>query len=640
MEKTKRLYAIRGATCVKDTASSIKKNVVDLYEQILAYNSFSESDIVSIQFTMTGDLHALNPATALRKGGYASSTPLFCALEPPVENSLACTIRIMITVYMENPPVHQYCHGAQVLRKDFVSACSEKKKCVWQVTREYAGIAEAGGVKNVARSLAEGLHSEGLAITTFMPLYGCTSFDEISVEKTGLSATIMCAHIPHVITYKKAFCNGIPIIFVDSPCFSEKKAVYTYTAQDENENPLHKRSTGHTDANTLNILLQKAVLVYAQLTQKPPHIIHCQDAHTALLPTLAKTEAYHFLFEKTVFVVSIHNAGDGYRQQIPTLESACLLTDLPPSVLHRGENHAGAVEPFLMAAQSDALLSTVSPWYAKELLTYHDEFSEHLCSVLAKHKRHITGITNGIDFDNYDPTDTQKSLLFAPFNPKTGDLQGKYDARKAFFDTLTHNPSAIEKQGLTIFGSINPTKQSVYFGYQGRIALQKGLDVFAQAARIVLDKTDDTCFVLLGQGDPALEALHIELAHHYEGRYLFLQGYERSLARQCVALNDFLVLPSYFEPCGLEDFIAQIFGTVPIAHAVGGLQKIIPHKTGFLYTGNTKEHLSSALLEAVDFKQKHYKKLTSMIAYAAQYIEKNYSWRSATKEYIKLYKGL
>ncbi len=118
MEDATRLFAVRGAVCCGNSEDSIKKEVNSLYLEILKRNGIDEGDIVSIQFTMTGDLDALNPATALRLGGNARNVPLFVSLEPGVKNSLARTVRIMITFYGKNKPEAVYLNGAEVLRPD------------------------------------------------------------------------------------------------------------------------------------------------------------------------------------------------------------------------------------------------------------------------------------------------------------------------------------------------------------------------------------------------------------------------------------------------------------------------------------------------------------------------------------------
>lgn len=118
--KDTRLYGIRGAVCAEDTREDIVKKVKDLYETILAENALAEENIVSAQFSVTPDLTAINPASALRISGLAQSCPLFCCAEPVVDNAVPFVIRVLITAYLNSKPVSVYLHGAQNLRKDLL----------------------------------------------------------------------------------------------------------------------------------------------------------------------------------------------------------------------------------------------------------------------------------------------------------------------------------------------------------------------------------------------------------------------------------------------------------------------------------------------------------------------------------------
>ncbi len=449
-------------------------------------------------------------------------------------------------------------------------------RSVWIATREYAGIAEAGGVKNVACSLAESLARKGVSVTVFIPRYGF-------VESAGMllfSTDVAVAGETHRVCFYSLSARGVRIILVDAHVFAEKRAVYVYTETDEKVIPGAKRGKGHMDVDLVNMLFQRSVLAFALASETVPEVLHCQDAHTAILPALARNDsAYARLFERTATVVTVHNAGPGYRQAIPGLERAARMTGLPEIALARALFN-GNVEPFLLAAEYGAL-TTVSPWYANELTDpAFDRFSEGISGELRRRRIEVTGITNGIDFHRYDPRDTALSLLPYPYDPIEGEFSGKYRCREEFARWLASDEAV---PGIVKYGRLSACADSVYFSYHGRIAWQKGLDVLEKAARSTLDTLPGARFVVLGQGDPALEALFVMLSQRYEGRVAYISGYERNLARLAVAISDFIVLPSAFEPCGLEDFIAQIFGTIPVAHAVGGLRKIEDGISGFLY---------------------------------------------------------
>lgn len=116
----KRLYGIRGAICVKDNKEDLQEKVSLLYEGILKNNNLIEEDIVSIQFTTTSDIHSANPAAVLRKAGWASDLPLFCAIEPDIDGAMSFVVRVLITAYLDKKPKPLYLNGAENLRQDLI----------------------------------------------------------------------------------------------------------------------------------------------------------------------------------------------------------------------------------------------------------------------------------------------------------------------------------------------------------------------------------------------------------------------------------------------------------------------------------------------------------------------------------------
>lgn len=527
---------------------------------------------------------------------------------------------------------------------------------VWLVTREYAGIAEAGGVKNVATSLAESLVRAGMEVTVFIPKYGFVRQDAEPLFYSDV--TVGNARYP--VEFSACSLHGVRIVFVACDLYSDKKAVYTYTDEDAADTGLSARGQGHLDVHEMNMVLELAVCRFALETGTVPDIVHCQDAHTALLPALAQRyssqrcsspryrppKEWSPFVGKTGFVVTIHNAGPGYRQSIPGLARAASLTGLDESVLSRGML-GGFVEPFLVASDFSTM-TTVSPWYAEELRSAaYDEFTEGLSGEFERRSVPITGITNGIDWSRYNPSDIGASLLPFPFDPEAGNLEGKYATRDAF---LSAQARFEDMPGIARFGTIEDAGDAVYFSYHGRIAWQKGIDVLEKTARAVLAHSSTARFVILGQGDPTLEALLISMSARYVGRFMYIRGYERSLARMAVAISDFLVLPSAFEPCGLEDYIAQIFGTIPVAHAVGGLRKIIDGKNGFLYGSHAANDPSAlaALLLGLEKPIARARgkgagcvaEYREMIRFAARRVRNECNWdRIAADSWIPLYES-
>ncbi len=517
-------------------------------------------------------------------------------------------------------------------------------RSVWQAAREYAGLAEAGGVKNVVCSLAEGFIRQGIESLVFLPLYGWISTDN-TVALSPLGRTELLIHnTPVPIEFFEGILNGVRIIFVGNSMFEEKTSVYTYTAADEKNTPSAVRGQGHADAVLMNCVLQRAVLEYIRMTHQVPDVLICQDAHTALLPAMALSDPQISpLLGKTRLVSVIHNAGPGYLQEFRDPHWAAGVTGLPETILLRGFSN-GTIQPFLIAAEFSRMV-TVSPWYARELSDPDFPYSQGLSAEFHRRNISIEGITNGIDYRKYDPRDTSVSLLPAAFDPSMGDLSGKRECLRFLLKKLGKEGNCgsalIER-----FGYLDGDEEDVYFCYHGRIAAQKGLDILSAAAGRLLQEKPQCRFIIIGQGDPALENQQMALAEQYPGSYVFLRGYDRSLVRLIIAAAGFIVLPSRFEPCGLEDFIGQIYGTIPVAHAVGGLNKILDHKTGFLYgqagTGgspDSPDRLTELLKVLAEKGLGCTEELDTIRINAAGYVKNEYSWDEVIrKKYLPFLK--
>lgn len=520
---------------------------------------------------------------------------------------------------------------------------------IWLISREYAQVAEAGGVKNVACSLSENLVKAGHSVTVFIPRYGCTNTGILSFKESDAphSLSVSVADKNVEVSYERAKLNGVQFILVSAPDFLEKNSIYTYTRQDEEKNPAHKQGEGFDDALLLDILFQKAVALYAVVAplKDKPEIIHCQDAAAAMVPAFAvnlsrNDEGVKSFYSKARFITTIHNAGPGYHHDFRNIDQAQYFTKISKTILQKGLCQE-RIEPFLLAS-CFGLITAVSPQYAGEILQDQTE-TQGLGLCFRQNNVRLYGICNGIDFFRYNPSNRETSLLPFEFNPATKNLEGKYECRKHFLENYCSRDTQEANARLSVEqkGYIEGWGEStVFITYHGRVVHQKGIDVLEKAARRLLEKSADVRFLLSGQGFPELEQLMENLALDFPGKAVYLKGYDKMLSRLCVASADFSLHPSWFEPCGLEDFIAQIYGTIPVANATGGLCKIRDDETGFLYTPNTPEKLESTLSSLIKIHE-----CTGpgffipMISYACRNVRDNYSWENVVKgQYIPLYK--
>lgn len=512
---------------------------------------------------------------------------------------------------------------------------------LWCVSMECAGIAEAGGVKNVTYSLCKEFSLLGHSVTLFIPFFKCTQWNLLqNIQKDFFSTQIDFCDKNETVSYTKAvFSEGnFQVILVNHKCFAEKEAVYTYTENEQKINPEFIKGRGHLDSHFMDVLFQKSVFEYFihHQDEQLPQIIHCQDASTAILPAFFQDVQVSKLPK---FVVTIHNAGPFYHHEFKNLDEAEYFTSLPDKLLKNSMNN-NKVEPFLIAANSNAKLTTVSPEYAEELVNpaFHNQ-TDGLSTVFAIKKIKITGITNGFDFERYNPKDKNSSKLPYEFDPTSKNLTGKFLCRDYFLQNIVHSDN-FDTNGIKKYGSISQ-KNGIFIAYHGRITTQKGISVLTSAIPNIINNFDDVNFIIAGQGETELENKIIELTQKYPDRVFFINGYNQKVVRLATASCDFMVLPSFFEPCGLEDFIAQSYGTLPIAHKTGGLNKILDNKTGFLYKNNNPESLTVKLTEVIMIKKLKPSLITSMIKKASDYIYKEYLWKNVIeKKYIPFFKKL
>ncbi len=504
---------------------------------------------------------------------------------------------------------------------------------IWIASMECAGIIEAGGVKNVTLALCKEFAYFKNNVTLFIPIFKTNDWELIYDydENNFTSSVINHCNKDETINYYNAKCSDgdFNIVFISHPSFNEKEAVYTYTENEQKINPEFIKGKGHKDTLFLDSLFAKAVCNYINLCKPEnyPQIVHCQDASTSLIPTIC---TYNEKFSNTKYVLTIHNAGPAYHHNYSSIGEAAWYTNLSENVL-LGALNESKVEPILLSSNSGAYLTTVSETYAKELLDpLNASETEGLSQIFFSRNIKIKGITNGIEYERYNPKDKNFSFLPFEFDPEKGDLEGKLKNRQFLIDRI--NNTKTDKE-LPICGNIilNDLKNDTIITYHGRITSQKGINILIDSIPAILNNYHNVKFIIAGQGEISIENQIMQLCNIYVGKVAFINGYDRQVARLVNSSGDFIVLPSFFEPCGLEDLISQIYGTLPVANKTGGLNKILNYKTGFLYNQNTKESLIAKLSEVISLKINCPEKINKMIQETAVYIHENYLWKNIIK---------
>lgn len=520
---------------------------------------------------------------------------------------------------------------------------------IWMLSREYGNIAGAGGVKDVVHQLAESLARwNGRKISVVLPFYGfidatllgAEPLEDPITEDSDLCLTLDMNYDginrQEMVRVWSVVKKNVTVYLLESNRFQDKNDVYTYTARDEMHASWQKQGRGHYDYFAMNILLQKSALALMIRLGEHPDIIHCHDGHTALLPVLLNNcYGWRDYFRSTAVVVTIHNAGIGYHQEVEDLVFAEAVSGLPKSII---EDYllGGAFDPFL-ASSSCATLNTVSENYARELqYTAEDSRTGWLGHELKRRGIHLEGITNGIDPSRFN---TQKcSPLIAPFNVETVDgvADGKVVCKRELLGQLASNNEII---GLSCYGSLSLSPEAPLFTFVARLNEQKGVDLLAKALPPFLKSCPNAQVLLQGSGADREEQQFKELVKRTEvnGRLMFVSGYSPELARKIFAAGDFFIIPSLYEPCGLTDFIAQLHGNIPIVHHVGGLVKVVDGETGIAFKEPQAASLQAALQRGMNlFSNKE--EMKRMQKAAIDLVEKKYTWEKVKTNYMNLYK--
>jgi len=499
-------------------------------------------------------------------------------------------------------------------------------KAVWMVSRELGGWAEAGGVKDVVRDQARAFPRIGWRADVVLPLYGYLAD---RVVQGGFRAWTGNSCHPSRPVPLEAWVlqeGNHTLHFLKSPLTEDKKAPYTYTEADEVRDPRKVRGEGFADGFELNLEFQWAVASYWWSTGVVPGLALGHDGHTAWLPAILKAHpGFGSRFAPTRFTVVIHNAGPGYRQEMgPTVVHDDLI-GLPMDERRRAMlDHQ--YDP-LVSASRHARLLTVSDNYAQELLTgRNDHWSGPFGRWLRTSKTPLHGITNGLATDDKDPRDPAAAGIPAGFDPLRGDWAGKARCRQQLKDHLVLHP-------LALHGRLSRWEGPLYV-MQGRLTAQKGVDALHDLLARALREVPDAAFLIMAQGERRYEERMIQLArlHLDEGRYLFVNRFEDSLARLVFAAGDFFLMPSEYEPCGLTDLKAQLMGTLPIVHRVGGLVKVRDGETGFSYEKHRHGGFWGAFLRSLHVYRTDPAKLQALRREAFATAVQDYQWERILEE--------
>ena len=400
------------------------------------------------------------------------------------------------------------------------------------VASECAPLCQSGGLGDAVSGLARALGSMGHEITVVIPAYR-TALQSQSVPRLVDGGSIRLA-FPGFDLNGRFLCGslfpGVEVALLDIPAIYDRAGLYGEGGWDYGDNALRF------------IALCRAAAYRAEAEQ--PDVVVAHDWHAALTIAMLRTSLDRGPNRKIGAVQVVHN--NAHQGRVPA--DAMALTGLAPDLFHvDGLEAWGALCMLKGGVMWADRIVAVSPTYAREIQTH--DFGEGLEGAYKTRAQRLTGIVNGIDDVRFDPQ-TDGAL---PAQFSADDLTGKAQCRAQL----------LERCGL------DPPPAGLLCAAIGRLAAQKGWDIIVKGIDPLLEK--GASFVFLGDGAKWIsDALHASAAKHPR-RVSFRSAYDDVLARQIYAGSDIMLVPSRFEPCGLVQLIAQRYGTVPVAHATGGL---------------------------------------------------------------------
>jgi len=467
------------------------------------------------------------------------------------------------------------------------------------VASEGLPFSKTGGLADVVEALPKALVELGHEVAVVLPRYRNTKATAIVMPSLTVP---MGNRLRFPAIADGTVAAGVRYFFVDDPEYFDRDQLYGERGKDYIDN-----------AERFGEFSRAAVEVAKHVW--PADVIHCHDWQTALVPVLLRT-LYEPdpLLRGVPVVFTIHNMG------YHGLFSRDTLADLglPENLFRMDAMEFFGKVNFLKAAlvYSD-YLTTVSRKYAQEIQTA--EYGHGLDGVVRNRASRLRGILNGVDYSIWSPEND--TLIAARYSPK--DMSGKKACKKDLLEQFNLDTSDLKRPVI---------------GIVSRFAAQKGFDLIEEIAPNLVK--ENVTIVALGAGEPQYEALFRELAGKYPKQVGVKVAYDNTIAHKIEAGADMFLMPSRYEPCGLNQIYSLKYGTVPIVRATGGLDDTIePYSastgqgTGFKF----EPYEAKALLGCIREALATYRNNPAWQKLQANGMAKDFSWRASAGEYAQLY---
>ena len=473
------------------------------------------------------------------------------------------------------------------------------------VTPEAVPFAKTGGLADVAGALPKFLQGLGCDVKVVMPYYRMVKESGLPLQYLGQEIEVPIGdEILKADIYQGQLDKGISVYFIGRDEFFDREYLYSTPKGD------------YFDNAERFIFFSKAVLIFCQLMAFSPAIIHHQEWQTGLIPAYLRSIYQNDpLFSRTAVVFTIHNIA----YQGVFKKEKFSLTGLPNEMYNPEGIEFWERINFMKAGivYADAI-NTVSQKYSEEIQT--SEYGYGLEGILRKRKEDLYGILNGVDYQDWDPS--HDAYLIARYNFQ--DLSGKRECKKDLLKAFNLPPSL---ENFPLLGMIS------------RLADQKGFDLLAE----ILDElfTLDIGLILLGTGEQKYHDLFTEVARKYPQKAGIRIAYDDRLAHKIEAGADFFLMPSKYEPCGLNQIYSLKYGTIPIVRATGGLDDTIVNYdpttgkgNGFKFVRYDAREFLNQIRVAIGFysKPEQWKQLLRNA------MEADFSWQRSANLYFQLYR--
>ncbi len=472
---------------------------------------------------------------------------------------------------------------------------------------EFAPFAKTGGLADVCAALSSFLDRENHDVRVLLPLYRRVRQTDVDIQPVdflqNLNVRIGPHDIPYSIDQVRVPGEELSIYLLRCPPLFDRDGIYT---QDHDE---HLRF----------IMLSRAAIEMCQHMGFAPDVFHVHDWHTALIPLYLKTVyAWDRLFEHTRTILTIHNiAYQGVigRDALPDLG---LGDDV--GELHQGELDAGRINFLKTGILHADVVTTVSPTYASEI--QGDELGMGLQDLLRARSDTLIGILNGVDYRHWDPS----CDALIPHQYSSKNLAGKAKNKRKLAKEL----------GLDVDDDVP------LIGMVTRLTPQKGIDLVQQALPDLLAEKR-FALAILGSGAASYESFFEWLQARHRNQVCFYRGFNNKLAHWIEAASDMFLMPSLFEPCGLNQMYSLRYGTVPIVHDTGGLADTVELFNPATGSGNGikfRHADANALRWAIETGLGWYADKRMWRRIMRNGMAMDYSWDRQGKQYIDLYRRL